>query len=560
MKIRRTSLVIGSLTCLSLLVAACGTQGSNNNGGTPTKGGTLTIDNESGTLWNCGFNPFNGNVNWLSFGPVYEPLVYENLLSGKTTPMLASSYQWSSDSKTLTFTIRSGVKWSDGQPFSADDVVYTFNLIKSNSALDLQSVWSALSSVTKVGSNQVQMTFQSASVPFFYYIADQQAIVPQHIWSQIKDPVSEADNVPIGTGPYLIQQGGCTPQNIAYTRNPNYWQSGLPYLDKVNYPAFTDNDPANQYLATGSAQWGGQFIPNIDTYYISKDRSNRHYWFPPIQNVNIFFNTTVHPLDNKLVRQAIAYGIDRPKVSKIGEYGYEPPGSQTGIVVPTFNNWVDQSQASKYNYKFDPAKAQSLLEQAGYSKGSDGIYKDSSGKRLSFTIISISGYTDWTASLQVVADNLKQIGVEVKEQDFSHDDYFNRLFTGNFQLGYGSLSTSPGPNPFYELRNTLDSATSAPIGQTASGDYGRFTDPATDSLFDQFAATTDSSQQHSLMNQIEAVMLEQVPVIPVTESVAWYQYDTKVFSGWPTQSNAYAAPAPWNIPDWEQVLLKLHKK
>src|SRR5947199_1018761 len=140
---RRRALLIGSLAAISIVVAACGTTSS--SGGTPSKGGTLTIDNESGTLWSCGFNPFNGNVNFLAFGPIYEPLVYVNLLNGKQTPLLASSYKWSSDNKTLTFTVRSGVKWSDGQPFTAKDVVYTFNLIKTNSPLDGYSPWPALS-------------------------------------------------------------------------------------------------------------------------------------------------------------------------------------------------------------------------------------------------------------------------------------------------------------------------------------------------------------------------------------------------------------------------------
>lgn len=555
---RRRALLISSLALVSVLVAACGT--TPNTATTPTKGGTLTIDNESGTLWNCGFNPFNGNVNFLVFGPVYEPLVYVNLLNGKQTPMLASSYKWSSDNKTLTFTVRSGVKWSDGQPLTADDVVYTFQLIKTNSALDLQSVWSVLSNVTKQGSDQVVMTFQSPSVPYFYYIAGQQPIVPQHVWSQVKDPVGENNPVPIGSGPFTIAPGGCTPQNVAYTRNPNYWQPGLPYLDKINYPAFTDNDPANQYLATGNAQWGGQFIPNIDTYYVNKDKANRHYWFAPIQNVNIFPNLTVKPLDQKVVRQALAFAIDRAKVSKIGEYSYEPPGNQTGIVTPTFNDWYDSNQAARFNYKFDPLRAQSLLQQAGFTKGSDGIFKDNSGKRLSFTIISISGYTDWTASLQVVQDNLKQAGIELKVDNQSHDDYFNHLFAGQYELAYGNISPSPGPNPIYELRNTLDSATSAAIGQTASGDYERWMDSTTDKLFDQFGATTDSSEQHRIMKQIQGIMLEQVPVIPVTESVAWYQYDTKLFAGWPVPSDQYAAPAPWNVPDWEQVLLRVHEK
>ncbi|MEI4861536.1 hypothetical protein Q8G41_28520, partial [Klebsiella pneumoniae] len=75
----------------------------------------MTIDNESGTTWTCDFNPYNGAVNFLSFGTVYEPLVYDNLLTDKKTPYLASAFAWSSDEKTLTMTIRSGVTWSDGQ-------------------------------------------------------------------------------------------------------------------------------------------------------------------------------------------------------------------------------------------------------------------------------------------------------------------------------------------------------------------------------------------------------------------------------------------------------------
>jgi len=183
---KRRAPLLSSLAIVAVLVAACGTTSPTATGPTPAKGGVLTIDNESGTLWNCGFNPFNGNVNFLSFGPVYEPLVYDNLLTDKKTAMLASAWKWSSDNKTLTFTIRPNVKWSDGQPFTADDVVYTFQLMKKNSALDLQSVWTVLSDVTQQGSDQVVMTFQSPAVPYFYYIAAQQPIVAKHVWSQVK--------------------------------------------------------------------------------------------------------------------------------------------------------------------------------------------------------------------------------------------------------------------------------------------------------------------------------------------------------------------------------------
>jgi peptide/nickel transport system substrate-binding protein len=229
------------------------------------------------------------------------------------------------------------------------------------------------------------------------------------------------------------------------------------------------------------------------------------------------------------------------------------------VLTPTFSSWVDQSQLAKYNYKLDPTKAASLLQGAGFKKNSSGIYADSSGKALSFNIITIAGYTDWDASLQVVQSNFKQVGIDLTVKDQSSNDYFNNLFTGNFDLAYGALGTLPGPSPYYELRNTLHSSTTADVGQTASGDYGRYKNPVVDGLFDQFGATTDQAKQHQLMSQIERVMLEDVPVIPVTEGVAWYEWTTKGFAGWPTPQDQYAAPAPWNLPDWEIVLTHVYQ-
>ena len=556
---RRRDLFISSLAALALLAGACGGGSSgNNNNAQKTVGGLLTIDNESGALWQCDFNPYNGSVNGQSFGVLYEPLVYDNLLNDKKTPWLASDYQWSTDNKTLTFTIRSGVKWTDGQPFTAADVVFSFALLKQHPEADLQSDWQVIQSVIQQGDDKVAFTFNQSAVPNFYQIAGQTAIVPQHIWSAFKDPAAQVVKDPVGTGPFTMS--ACTGQNITYKRNPNYWQKGLPYLDTVNYPAFLDNDPANAFLAAGQAQWGGQFIPNIDTYYVAKDPKNNHYWFPPIDNINVWFNTTLAPLNNKAVRQAIAYSIDRPSVSQKGEFGYEPPGNQTGVLSPTFDSWIDKAQADTYGYKFDMAKAQGLLQQAGFTKGSSGILQDSSGKKLSLSIINIAGYTDWVASVQVIQDNLKQVGIELKPVNLEATAYFDKLFTGNFELAYGSVNTSPGPSPYYELRNTLHSATTAAIGQTAAGDYGRYKNPALDALFDQYGGTTDPAKQHDLIKQVEKIMLEDVPVIPVTEGVAWYQYSTKDFAGWPTKDDPFAAPAPWNLPDWEVTLLHVYKK
>src|SRR5205823_14732742 len=108
---------------------------------------------------------------------------------------------------------------------------------------------------------------------------------------------------------------------------------------------------------------------------------------------------------------------------------------------------------------------------------------------------------DWVASVQVIQDNLKQVGIELKPVNLESTAYFDKLFTGNFELAYGSANTSPGPSPDYELRNTLDSATPAAIGQTAAGDYGRYKNRALDALLDQYGPTTDPPQQPHLAKQ-----------------------------------------------------------
>jgi peptide/nickel transport system substrate-binding protein len=547
--------IIGALLAAALLAAACSsstTSSTQSNSSGPT--GTLTIDNESGSLWTCGFNPFNLSNIGYSFGNVYEPLVFVNTLqNAKESPWLATKWTWSNGNKDITFTIRNGVKWTDGKPLTAADVVYTFNLLKQNKALDVNSVWSVLSSVTQKGSNQVVMTFKAPAVTYFYYIADQTAIVPQHIWSTVSDPVKYTDSHPVGTGAYTMSN--CTPQNITYKANPHYWQPGKPKVATVNYPAFTSNDTANTYLANGQAQWGSQFIPSIQKFYLSKS-PNYHYWFPPVANVTMFINLKNPILRDVKVRQAMAYAIDRHKASLIGEYGYEPASNQTGIVTPTFSSWLDAPQAASFgnNYAYNPSKAISILQSDGYKKGSDGIMAKG-GQKLEFTITNNGGFSDWVAAVNVIQQNLKAVGIKVTPRNLAAPAHQSAIYNGKFDLGY--YANTGGPTPYYELRQWLFSGNSAPIGQPAGSNFERYSNPSTDALINAYPKTTDAGQQHAIVSKLQKVMLQEVPVIPVTEAVDWFQYDTGTFKGWVTQSNPYAQPAAYNYPDWGQQMMNL---
>ena len=317
------------------------------------QGGEVKIANVQGQTWTCQFNPFNPAVNPESLGFVYEPLVFVNILrNAEETPMLASSYKWGAGKKSIVFTIRNGVQWNDGQPFTAKDVAFTFNLMKQFPPTDLYSLWSGagLKSVTAAG-DKVTMTFSQSAQPYFFYFADEVGIVPQHVWSSgdaASNPATWSDKTPVGTGPFMVNP--CSANNIQYTANPKYWQKGKPYIQKVSYPAYLDNGPANLDLANGNAQWGSQFIPNIQKFYLDKSPNNKT-WSPPVTNVAMYANNDPsHPTGKLGVRQAIAYALDRAQVAKIGEGGQQPAANQTGIVTPTFNKYFDSAALSASGY------------------------------------------------------------------------------------------------------------------------------------------------------------------------------------------------------------------
>jgi peptide/nickel transport system substrate-binding protein len=559
---KRFNLLMSLVACAALLSACGGGSKSNNSTTSASKnvvGGKLVIDNESGSTWTCHFNPFNPAVNLTANGFIYEPLEQTDILKNSAvTPWLATSSQWSNGFKTLTFTIRSGAKWSDGQPFSAKDVTYTFNAMKSDKAIDLNALWPTeggpLTSVTQQGANQVVFTFKSPSEPYFYYVATMTPIVPEHIWSSLPQNKLAADNDPnpVGTGPYTMSS--CSSQNIKYLRNPNYWQSTpghpVPQIKEVDYPAFLSNTPANLFLAQGQAQWGGQYIPNVNSFYVSKDPAHRHIWYAPVLNVSLVPNLTDPLLSQLPVRRALALAINRATVARLGEGGEQQAANQSGVILPTYQSWYDNSLPQTTS---NPSQAEQILTSAGFTKNSSGVFAKN-GQPLSFTVKTISGYSDWDASLQVIAQELKAVGIAVTVQDENSSTYTTDLQTGKFQLAYaGSGGPAPiaGPSPYYELRGLLFS------GNIGSTNYSHFKSASTDALFNQYSAASPA-QQVQIIHQVEKVMVTQIPFIPITEGVDWYQYDTSHIGGWPTQADPYAQPSPYEFPDNGVVLTHLY--
>ncbi len=554
---RNRTFALATALCAAGLVAA-GCSSSTAPGGGGGAGRPLIISDVTGQNWTCEFNPLNFPA-WPQGGPaetgvIYEPLMFENLLTQKVSPWLATSYQWSNGLKTLTFTIRKGVKFSDGVAMTPADVAFTFNLLNRNPALDGWGLWKnvhgPLESVAVQGDNVV-LNFSVPSPTYFYYVAGQVPILPEHIWSKLplKTLSTYPDKNPIGTGAYVV--GRCSPSNLVYTANPHYWQPGLPAVKTVEWPTYLSNTPGNQCLIDGQCQWGGQYIPNIQQAYLAKNPAF-HNWAPSIVSVTLVFNHKLpasSPLANVKVRQAMALAINRDQVGAIGETGNETGAFQDGIALSyRTEGWVDSSLAKSYfnDYAFNPTEAVKLLEQAGYTKVVGGVRENSAGQKLSFALTNNGGYSDWVADATVIAQQLSKVGIQITQRNLN--DPTTSENNGTYQIGLADQTGGPGPE--YEFRQWLYGPN---IGST---NYTQWNDPATNALFNEYAVTNDPAVQHSIVNKLQQLVLSQVPYIPVLGAVSWDQYSTADFTGWPTAQNPYAQ-GQTAFPDWGWVLLHI---
>lgn len=553
---RRTGAVVASiLLVLAMAIAGCGGAAQTNTSGQPKTGGTLTVVPSPYGSFTRNFNPYSSSVNSGTQGMIYETLLYFNReKAGSVQPWLASAYNWSSDGKTLTFTMRNGVKWSDGQPLTSADVVFTLNYLHQNPGIDTFSLWSVISSVSAPDPHTVTVNFSTTAFTYLWYLAGQTYILPQHLWSSVTDPVTYTDPNPVGTGPFTLKS--FDPQLYVFAKNPSYWQPGKPYIDTVRYPAYTSNTSADLLLSQASVDWTGVFSPNLEKTFVQRDPTHDKYWFPPSNDVMLYTNDAKAPFNNVAVRQAISDAIDRTQLSKVGEDGYEQVASPTALVLPNEQPFLAPQYAST-QFTVDTAKAEQLLQGAGYTKGSDGIYQDSSGHKLAFNLNVVTGWTDWVTDCQIMADELKKIGIQVTVNAVSYGAYIAALNNGQFDMAISW--TSPGPTPFYLLYNMLDSKLSAPIGQKAISNWERWMDPTTDSLLQQYANTNDKTAQDQAIYGLQKIMVEQLPAIPLVYGATWYEYNTSQFTGFPDANNPYAGPAPWQYPDVEVVAMNIHK-
>lgn len=546
-RLRLATIAVGTVS-LALVAAGCGAS----SGTGSTASGPLTVVSGPSGPFVPGLNPFSttdspGLEQVTSL--VYEPLIMFNGIkpTQKPKPWLASGYAWSNGGKTLTFTIPSGRTWSDGKPLTAQDVAFTFDYIKKNPALNINGI--DFKSASAPSSTKAVLTFAGPGYTQLYNIG-KVLIVPEHIWSSIKQPEKYSNDKPVGSGPYLLS--GITSQAINFTKNPKYWQAGLPKVPQVRVVDYTSQNAAISAITAGQVDWNNVFLSDPAKQFTNQDPAHRKLWLAPSGDVFLCPNTKSGPLADATVRRALAYSIDRDKaIPEVEGHYYMPTDSVTGLRQGQTQYIPSDLASAKLNY--DPAKVRSLLQSAGYT-GKTGLVKDSSGKTLKLALMLPSDYTDWMSLGTLLVNEMKAAGIDASLQGTSTNSWTSSVATGHYQLTFCAQWSSGGP--YTTFNALLSSKLSAPIGSNAVSNVARWDDPKTDSLLAQFRQSGDPTTQTKALQGVARIIAEKDPIIPLMSVSSFGSYTTIRATGFPSAQDPYQTDAI-STPYTVDVLLHL---
>jgi peptide/nickel transport system substrate-binding protein len=500
--------------------------------------GTLVMESSPESAITQDFNPFVSTVAAQGMGAtglIYEPLLQFDLAAPPQFYFwLATGYTWGNGGKSVTFTIRQGVKWSDGKPMTAADVAFTYNYVKAHAAINLAGL--AISSVSTSG-NTVTLTFPTAQYTNLQEIAGV-PILPQSVWAGVSNPTTFTDSKPVGTGPYVLKS--FTAQGFTLTKNTSYWQASKVRVLNVYFPVYTSNTGALQALFSGAIDWTGNFIPGLQKQFVNTAPLYHHFWEAPGSTNALMPNLHKWPTNQLAVRKAISLAINRSLVASEGEAGLENPITNTsGITLPTFSAWSAPAAADTVSATGSASAAAAVLTAAGYKKGSDGFFA-LNGQEVTVTLVSPSAYTDYAEVGSIIAQELKAAGINASFQGLTVNAWNADVADGDFSIS--EHWSNNGLTPYNLYDNWLNSALDT--GNNATGDYERLNDPALNADLAKLAGDQTVTQQTADLAPIESYVAANLPVIPVTTASEWFEYNSQRFVGWPTQADPYETGQP----------------
>ncbi|WP_278802837.1 ABC transporter substrate-binding protein [Bifidobacterium pullorum] len=555
---KAAALAVAGLMTLSM--GACGGDG----GGSPQSDQVIinSVMNSSSQA-SLNYNPFSPTALSGVVGALYEPLFFMNNLKDDPTqlePLMGESYTISDDAKTIDVKIREGEKWSDGEPYTAEDVAYTFNLVDSNASLNTSGF---AGTAEALSDTEVRITLdKSESVNALSYLSGTM-IVPKHIWENIDDPVTYTNEDAVGSGPFTVEGGNFSPTAYTFMKNPNYWEDGKPEVDGVRYVLITGGTQASQNALTGGdVDWMSAIFPNMDQVLsgypdiATVDVPSSQMAFMTCSNADL---GCTGPITDPAVRKAIYYALDRDQINKLALN--DQYSELAGSLYPygQFTKYMSEDVPdSPIPGEARVDEATKILEDAGYTKGDDGIYQKD-GVKLSIAVAVQSDYSDWINTINVAAQQLKEAGIEIHADQMSSNEWTQAMQQGEFEMSvYGLWVAGAEPWMFYNQFYATNST--APVGESAWPNYARYSNQTVDDALNVINGTTDVNVKTEEYEKIQNQVFQDMPYIPILRQSGLTEMWTDKVTGWPTNDNVYANPQTWANPDLGIVLKNLKVK
>ena len=481
----------------------------------PKKGGTLRVYNMKDSGVN---NPIIAKFN-NTLTTIFDPLV-EFDDHGVLQPSLAKSWQWSPDSKSVTFQLQENAKWHDGKPFTADDVAFTMDAVKD------PKTNTTLKSRLRIGDNFATWTVLSPTsirfdlpAPYAAFFANlgEISIVPKHLLAASADINTDPFNrKPVGTGAFKLAEYK-QDEYLALEANKEYFQ-GAPHLDRVILVFIPEPDAAAAALLKGDIDAMYAFPEQQPQF--EKDKKFRVHTYAYHQAITLAFNQKDPILQDKKVRQALSLAIDKKSLmetvtrgrGEVANYLWPPKGP--------LGPWANKDLPPD---EFNVARAKQLLDEAGWRPGGDGIrVKD--GTRMSLSLPYNTVFDEYKEGATIVERQLREVGVEVKVRGMQSQALVDFRNDPNADPRERSLEYQEWPHAVHffdpDLYAELHSAAQPPNGLN----YMYFKNARADQLLEQARGLVEPEKRRPLYNEVQKIIKDEVAYLPL-----YYVYDAFIY-------------------------------
>lgn len=484
----------------------------------------IPVDSEfmQGNIWSTGGGP--------SSSIMYEGLITKNR-KGSYDGWLAESWKASEDAKVWTFKLVKDAEWHDGEAFTSEDVKFTHDFLKTRKVF-LSSVLAGVDRVECPDKNTAVFYLKASNPAFLDDLSHCPGIpiVPKHIWQDVEDPGKFEDNQFIGTGPFKFADR-ISGQYVKLVANEKY-HGAKPHVNEVVLKVIKNKDSQVLSLKSGDADAIGGVSPAV-AESLKGEKNIKVYNLPSTNGYELGFNFSNYPAGEVGFRKAMAHAIDREKICSVVFGGHAKPTYTTFLLPGVAYDFVNTA-TPKIDYDLD--KCKNMLKSAGFVY-QDGVLKDPAGKEISISILVSDVISKEMAT--IIKADWEKVGIKVSlkqvESSQANKEKHNNhvFFTG---MPYLMHDDADDLNHF---------GSSSFFGQANWYDYKN---PEYDELLKKLL-TTDRAERVKVSHQLQDILAQDLPVVPVCSNDTIIAYRTDRFKGW---EDVY--PLYWNIVDIKQLL------